>query len=201
MPPVCIESTDGRRGSFPLPHLLSYSASKFAAIDVLEGLRSELMRDGIIVTTVIPSLMRTGSPRNAFFKGQHRAESAGFSIGGSLPFGSMNAETAVQQIVAAYRRGDAAVVLSLPAKALVPPARPLSRLDRGPARSDQPMTARSRGPVECALSWETEYHPLGAVRPHRAQQPGGVAEQQNLCEGTKQRLALILLRLTEPYCP
>ena len=31
---------------------------------------------GVIVTTVCPGLMRTGSPRNATFKGNHRAEYA-----------------------------------------------------------------------------------------------------------------------------
>jgi len=39
-----------------------------------EGLRAELAKDGIVVTTVCPGLMRTGIPRNAKFKGQHRAE-------------------------------------------------------------------------------------------------------------------------------
>ena len=55
-----------------MPHLLPYSASKFALTGFSEGLRAELANNGIAVTTVCPGLMRTGSPRNANFKGRHR---------------------------------------------------------------------------------------------------------------------------------
>jgi hypothetical protein len=65
---------------------------------------------------VCPGLMRTGSPRNAFFKGQHREEYAWFSISDALPLISQSAERAARQIIAACARGDAEVVLSLPAK-------------------------------------------------------------------------------------
>jgi short-subunit dehydrogenase len=63
-------------GKISVPHLLPCCASKFARTGLSEGLRAELCQDGIYVTTVIPGLMRTGSPRNAIFKGQHRAEHA-----------------------------------------------------------------------------------------------------------------------------
>ncbi len=43
---------------------------------ISEGLRAESAKDGIVVTTVCPGLMQTGSPRKVFFKGQHRAEYA-----------------------------------------------------------------------------------------------------------------------------
>jgi hypothetical protein len=68
------------------------------------------------VTTVCPGLMRTGSPLNAFFKGQHRAEYTWFSLTDALPLVSQSAERAARQIIAACKRGDAEVVLSLPAK-------------------------------------------------------------------------------------
>jgi short-subunit dehydrogenase len=106
-------------GKISVPHLVPYSASKFALTGLSEGLRAELRKDGILVTTVCPGLMRTGSPVNATFKGQHRAEYAWFSISDSLPFLSMNAELAARQIIAACRRGDAEIVLSLPAKLAV----------------------------------------------------------------------------------
>jgi hypothetical protein len=61
--------------------------------------------------------MRTGSPRNAEFKGQHRAAHAWFTLGDALPLISMSAESAARQIIEACRRGDAAVTLSLPARA------------------------------------------------------------------------------------
>ena len=60
--------------------------------------------------------MRTGSPRNAMFKGQHRAEYAWFSISDALPLLSMSAKRAATQIVKACRNGDAELVLSFPAK-------------------------------------------------------------------------------------
>lgn len=99
-----------------VPHLLPYSASKFALYGWSLGLRAELAKDGIVVTTICPGLMRTGSPRNATFKGQHRAEYAWFSIGDSLPFIAMGAERAARQILTACKRGEAEAVLSLPAK-------------------------------------------------------------------------------------
>jgi short-subunit dehydrogenase len=106
-------------GRLSVPHLLPYSASKFALIGLSEGLRAELAKDGVLVTTVTPGLMRTGSPRNASFKGHHRDEYAWFSIGDSFPLFSISAERAAQQIIAATQRGDAEVTLSLPAKLAV----------------------------------------------------------------------------------
>ena len=94
-----------------MPHLLPYSASKFALVGFSEGLRAELQKDGVVVTTVCPGLMRTGSPVNATFKGQHRAEYAWFTISDSLPATSMAAERAARQIIRACKRGDAEVVL------------------------------------------------------------------------------------------
>lgn len=103
-------------GKISVPHLLPYCASKFAQVGFSQGLRAELAKDGIVVTTVCPGLMRTGSPRNAMFKGQHRAEYAWFSISDSLPGLSMDARDAAQQVIEACRYGKAEVVLSLPAK-------------------------------------------------------------------------------------
>ncbi len=109
---VNISSIGGKIG---VPHLVPYSASKFALVGLSEGMRAELAKDGIIVTTVCPGLMRTGSPRNAYFKGQHRAEYAWFSISDALPVTAMQAERAARQIIAACRRGDAEVILSVQA--------------------------------------------------------------------------------------
>lgn len=106
-------------GKISIPHLLPYSASKFALVGFSEGLRAELKKDGIYVTTVCPGLMRTGGPLNAVFKGQHRAEYAWFSISDSLPVSSMSAERAARQIVSATKRGASEVVLSIQAKAAV----------------------------------------------------------------------------------
>jgi NAD(P)-dependent dehydrogenase (short-subunit alcohol dehydrogenase family) len=103
-------------GIVSVPHLLPYSAGKFALTGFSQGLRAELLKDNIYVTTVCPGLMRTGSARNAEFKGKHRAEYSWFSLGGSLPIISMDSDRAARQIVAACRRGTAEVVLSVPFK-------------------------------------------------------------------------------------
>ncbi len=106
-------------GKISVPHLVPYSASKFALVGLSEGLRAELMKDGVVVTTICPGLMRTGSPRNATFKGQHRAEYTWFSISDALPLTSISATRAARRIVKACKSGEAEVVLSIPAKIAV----------------------------------------------------------------------------------
>lgn len=101
-------------GKIALPHLLPYSASKFALVGFSEGLRGALARHGVYVTTVCPGLVRTGSPRNASFKGRHRGEFAWFSISDSLPLLSMSAARAARRILDACRHGDAELVMPLP---------------------------------------------------------------------------------------
>ncbi len=104
-------------GRISVPHLLPYSASKFALVGLSEGLRAELAAEGIQVSTICPGLMRTGSPRHAWFKGRHRAEYAWFSVADALPLVSMDADRAARQVVDALRHGDGHRTLSLPAKA------------------------------------------------------------------------------------
>ncbi|HEX3820099.1 MAG TPA: SDR family NAD(P)-dependent oxidoreductase [Candidatus Sulfotelmatobacter sp.] len=101
-------------GKISVPHLLPYSVGKFALTGFSEGLRSELLKDNIYVTTVCPGLMRTGSPRNASFKGNNEAEYAWFSISDALPLISTSAKRAARRIVNACVCGEAEVVLSLP---------------------------------------------------------------------------------------
>lgn len=106
-------------GKVSVPHLVPYSASKFALVGLSKGLRAELMKDGIVVTTICPGLMRTGSPRNADFKGKHRFEYAWFSISDALPLLTVSAENAARQIVHACKCGQAELVISIPAKVAV----------------------------------------------------------------------------------
>jgi hypothetical protein len=60
--------------------------------------------------------MRTGSPFNAWFKGNHRAEFAWFVISDSMPVTTIDARRAAAQVVDACRYGDAELVITLPAK-------------------------------------------------------------------------------------
>lgn len=105
-------------GKVSLPHLIPYSASKHALTGLSEGYRAELVKDNIYVTTVCPGLMRTGSPRNAVFKGRHRQEFAWFALSSAFPLLSMNAYRAARKIIQACRYGKSTVVISAPAKLL-----------------------------------------------------------------------------------
>jgi NAD(P)-dependent dehydrogenase (short-subunit alcohol dehydrogenase family) len=103
-------------GKIALPHLLPYCASKFALAGLSEGLRIELLKENIYLTTVCPGLMRTGGAAHALFKGRHGAEFAWFTVTGSAPLTSMNADRAADQILRACRDGRAHVVLSASAR-------------------------------------------------------------------------------------
>lgn len=103
-------------GKISVPHLLPYCVSKFAAVGYSEGLRAALTPRRIAVTTVVPGLTRTGSPRNAWFKAQHQKEYTWFALSDALPLSSVGARSAARAIIDATLRGDAEIVLSLPAK-------------------------------------------------------------------------------------
>ncbi len=87
-------------GKVSVPHLLPYCTAKFAAVGFSEGLRAELGRGPVTVTTVVPGLMRTGSHARARFAGRRDDEFTWFALGASLPLVSMDAERAASQIVA-----------------------------------------------------------------------------------------------------
>jgi NAD(P)-dependent dehydrogenase (short-subunit alcohol dehydrogenase family) len=103
-------------GKLPAPHLLPYTTAKYAVTGFSEGLRVELAKYGISVTTVVPGLMRTGSPRNALFTGDRVGEYRWFAVADSIPLLSMDAEVAAERIVTAAARGRAEVVLTPAAK-------------------------------------------------------------------------------------
>lgn len=111
---VNISSIGGR---IAVPHLVPYSASKFALVGLSDGLRTELAREGIYVTTVAPGLMRTGSHVNARFKGQREEEFAWFAVSDSLPVTSMAGKRAARRILEACRYGEPALTLTPQAKA------------------------------------------------------------------------------------
>ena len=106
-------------GKVAVPHLLPYSVGKFALVGFSDGLRAELARYGVTVTTACPGLMRTGSHLNAYFKGRHADEYAWFALLNGLPGLSVPAEAAAARILDACAVGDAEVVVGLPAKAAI----------------------------------------------------------------------------------
>lgn len=99
-------------GKVAVPHLLPYTASKFAAVGFSEGLAVELRTKGVRVTTVVPGLMRTGSHRNAQFKGDAEREYRWFSLAASLPGVSIAAHRAARQIVRAIEEGREEVTVT-----------------------------------------------------------------------------------------
>lgn len=103
-------------GRLAFPHLSPYTASKHAAIGLSEGLRAELAKEHILVTTVVPGLMRTGSPRNVDFKGQFTKEQSWFTLFDSLPFLSADAARTAKRIVEAAKHGDPELYITPQAK-------------------------------------------------------------------------------------
>ena len=106
-------------GKVAVPHMASYSASKFALTGLSDALRAELARDNIYVTTVAPGLMRTGSHVNAKFKGNHDNEFAWFAASAGAPLISISADRAARKILAACRRGQPSLTLTLAARAAI----------------------------------------------------------------------------------
>ncbi|HET9281424.1 MAG TPA: SDR family NAD(P)-dependent oxidoreductase [Candidatus Angelobacter sp.] len=110
---VNISSIGGKIG---VPHLAAYDASKFALAGYSEALAAEVRKHNIFVTTVYPGLMRTGSPRNANFKSQHRKEYTWFTLSDSAPLITIGAARAARKIVNACRNGRASLTITPVAK-------------------------------------------------------------------------------------
>ncbi len=103
-------------GAVPMPHMASYCASKFALAGFSEAISAELKQENILVTTAYPGLMRTGSPIQAVFKGDHEKEFAWFAASDNAPFLSVSADRAAAEILGASLSGRHQIVVSLPAK-------------------------------------------------------------------------------------
>ena len=103
-------------GRVAMPHMLAYSSSKFALVGFSRGLRVELAKYGVRVTTVCPGLMRTGSARHATFKGKHTDEFNWFATASMTPVLSMQVNRAAKRILRGVRNGQAEIVLGWPAK-------------------------------------------------------------------------------------
>ncbi|RDC66425.1 SDR family NAD(P)-dependent oxidoreductase [Adhaeribacter pallidiroseus] len=105
-------------GKVSIPHLVPYSASKFALVGLSNGFRQELKKDGILVTTVNPGLTRTGSNLNIKVKGQSEKEYAWFTTAGASLLISSSVEKTARKIINACRYGEAEVLTNVPAKIL-----------------------------------------------------------------------------------
>ncbi|AXC14618.1 3-oxoacyl-[acyl-carrier protein] reductase [Acidisarcina polymorpha] len=99
-------------GKIAIPHLLPYTASKFALVGFSQGLTAELRTKGIRVTTVCPGLMRTGSHLHAEFTGNRQHEYRWFSLGASLPGVSTSARRAARAVIHATVSGRTELIIT-----------------------------------------------------------------------------------------
>jgi short-subunit dehydrogenase len=99
-------------GKFAVPHMLPYSASKFALVGFSEGLHAELRYKGIRVTTVCPGLMRTGGEAHAEFVGDVDAEKKWFNLAAKTPIVATTASHAANRIYSAVATGRAEITIT-----------------------------------------------------------------------------------------
>ena len=106
-------------GKISVPYMLPYNAAKFAAVGFSEGLRAEIAHKGVLVTTVVPGLMRTGSYVAALYKGRPATLYNLFTPISTLPVSTISGARAARKIVAAVKRGDPELILTLHANLAV----------------------------------------------------------------------------------
>ena len=99
-------------GKVAVPHLLPYTASKFAVVGFSEGLHAELRAKGVHVLTVCPGLMRTGSHLSAHFSGDSEREYRWFSFLANLPGVSTSAACAARRIVRAVQWRETEIAIT-----------------------------------------------------------------------------------------
>jgi short-subunit dehydrogenase len=139
-------------GKVAVPHLLPYTASKFAEVGFSQGLHAELRGKGVHVLTVCPGLMRTGSHVNALFSGEAEREYRWFSLGATTPGVSASAQSAARRIVRAVIARETEI-------AITPQAVVVSRL----AQVSPEITARVMGLVNRMLPAASEAAHSGPV--------------------------------------
>jgi short-subunit dehydrogenase len=99
-------------GLIAVPHMLPYTASKFALVGFSRGLHTELKSKGVNVLTVCPWLMRTGSHLHAKVGGRRNLEYGWFGTSATLPLLSVPARVAARQIVQAAAKGKSELLIS-----------------------------------------------------------------------------------------
>ncbi len=99
-------------GKIATPHMLPYTAAKFALVGFSEGLHAELRHKGIRVTTVCPGLMRTGGESHAHFLGNQDAERRWFNFAAQTPGIAVSASYAANRIYHAVARGRSEITIS-----------------------------------------------------------------------------------------
>jgi len=99
-------------GKVAVPHMLPYTASKFALVGFSEGLHAELRRHNIHVTTVCPGLMRTGGEHHADYIGDVDAERRWFNFVARAPLLSTSVNHAACRVYSAVSQGCAEITIT-----------------------------------------------------------------------------------------
>ena len=99
-------------GKVAVPHMLPYSAAKFALVGFSEGLHAETRSKGVRVTTVCPGLMRTGGEVHAQFVGDVEKEKRWFGISAKTPGIAVAADDAAHAVFRAVNAGRAEITIS-----------------------------------------------------------------------------------------
>ncbi len=99
-------------GKIAVPHMLPYSAAKFALVGFSEGLHAELRHKGIRVTTVCPGLMRTGGEDHVNIVGDIEFERRWFTFAAKTPGLSVSTKYAANKIFHAVAAGRAEITIS-----------------------------------------------------------------------------------------
>jgi len=99
-------------GKLAVPHMLPYSAAKFALVGFSEGLHAELRHKGIRVTTVCPGLMRTGGEDHVNIVGDVEFERRWFTFAAKTPGLAVSTRYAANRIFRAVACGRAEITIS-----------------------------------------------------------------------------------------
>ncbi len=140
-------------GKVAVPHLLPYSASKFALTGLTQGLRSELAKENILVTGIYPGTIRTGGHTHAQFKGNKDAEFTWFALSDVIPGISTSAESCARALWRAVLDGEPEVIVGWNARLAIAfhnlfpgwTAEAMSLVDRALPRHDGSHGGPTRG--------------------------------------------------------
>ncbi len=105
---VNIVSVGGKRA---VPHMLPYTASKFALAGFTQGLQAELAKDGIFVTGVYPKPMRTGGHTHVLVRGNKTKEYGMFGLLANTPLVSSSPHSVARAVLEAVKNGDPELVI------------------------------------------------------------------------------------------
>ena len=99
-------------GKIAVPHMLPYTAAKFALTGFSEGLYAEVKGKGVHVLTVCPGLMRTGGEDHAKFFGNVEAEEKWFKFCAKTPGISTTPEHAARKIFETLAQGRTEITIT-----------------------------------------------------------------------------------------